>query len=288
MENKGGLLKMEISAEVYLSQRYKIPENLPELPLSDEAYIELWQEKNGAAVLDFLAENFSLPVNDFSWENAAAMSIFFTGTLAGRLPVIVTKSHSDLCCMASLVNGLSKPVDWIESVNAVTTACKSAELKQHRLIIVNYSPYSSISAERLKLSEADWLEKSQRLRVRHESLHYETLRILGGMKNHAMDELLADGLGQIEAFGSFSAERQRIFFGLEKGKAGCTGRLQHYCTKVPEAGREKIFQTVNECLDKVEAMFTRWQAEGYSDIMMIKELAAMSLNDLTIRLLLDF
>lgn len=270
---------MEISAGEYLSLRYEIPANLPELPLSDENYVELWQEKNGGAVLDFLAVNFSLPVNDFSWENAAAMSIYFTKTLAGRLPVIVTRSHSDLCCMASLVNGRSKPVEWIDSVNAVTTVCKSAALRQHRLIILNYSPYSSISAERLKLSEADWLEKSQQLRTRHESLHYETLRILGGMKNHAMDELLADGLGQIAAFGNFSAERQRVFFGLEKGKNGCTGRLQHYCSNVPEAEREQIYQAVNEVLDKVEAMFTRWQAEGYSDIMMIKELAAMSLND---------
>ncbi|MBR0287363.1 MAG: hypothetical protein IJQ82_00120, partial [Selenomonadaceae bacterium] len=93
-------------------------------------------------------------------------------------------------------------------------------------------PYSNIDAENLSLTEQDWLEKSHAIRLRHESAHYETLRLFGGMKNHALDEILADCLGQIAAFGNFDADRQRIFFGLEKGGEKCTGRLQFYCQKV--------------------------------------------------------
>ena len=59
-------------------------------------------------------------------------------------------------------------------------------------------------------------EKSYQIRLRHESVHYETLRLLGGMKNHALDEILADCLGQMEAFGEFSAERQRILLGRQQ------------------------------------------------------------------------
>ena len=62
--------------------------------------------------------------------------------------------------------------------------------------------YKTISADvllhlhfygtKLSLTSDEWLKKSYKLRLRHEAAHYETLRILGGMKNHALDEILAD------------------------------------------------------------------------------------------------
>lgn len=102
------------------------------------------------------------------------------------------------------------------------------------------------------LSVEDWLKKSHALRLRHESEHYETLRLLGGMKNHALDEILADCLGQITAFGEFSAERQRIFFGLAKGGEKCDGRLNFYCQKVLAEDLAEIYRAVDEYLDEVE------------------------------------
>ena len=72
-----------------------------------------------------------------------------------------------------------------------------------------------------------------------------------GMKNHALDEILADCLGQIAAFGNFDGDRQRIFFRLEKGGSKCTGRLQFYCQKVSPLERPKIYSAVDKFIDEV-------------------------------------
>ena len=49
--------------------------------------------------------------------------------------------------------------------------------------------WKNISADKMCLSVEEWLKKSYQIRLRHESAHYDTLRLLGGMKNHAQDEV---------------------------------------------------------------------------------------------------
>ena len=137
------------------------------------------------------------------------------------------------------------------SAGEFTIEAKAENIFHHRLLLLNRAPYSNIPAEALGLSTEEWLERSQRLRLRHECAHYETLRLLGGMRNHALDEILADAMGQIAAFGDFDADRQRLFFGLEKGRYTCTGRLSYYCTKVALKERPKVYAGVNEVLDEV-------------------------------------
>jgi len=116
------------------------------------------------------------------------------------------------------------------------------------------------------------------LRLRHEAAHYETLRILGGMKNHALDEILADALGQIAAFGNFSAARQRLFFGLNGDK--CTGRLQFYCQKVLENKRLLIYQAVDRVLDTVEEKISDALNENLSEKDILYMLSGQSITKL--------
>ena len=150
-----------------------------------------------------------------------------------------------------------------ETVNAFTIPAQ-LDGEPHRIILLNRAPYSNVPAEKLLLTEEDWLEKSHAIRLRHESAHYETLRLFGGMKNHALDEILADCLGQIAAFGNFDADRQRIFFGLDGDK--CTGRLQFYCQKVSPDERPKIYAAVDKFLDKISV-------DGKTELEILCELA---------------
>ena len=103
------------------------------------------------------------------------------------------------------------------------------------------------------VDENEWLNRSYALRLAHECTHYETLRLFGDMKNHALDELVADAMGQLAAFGSFSAQRQRLFFGLEAGGKACTGRLTFYCKRVILWERTEVYQAVDRALDIIEA-----------------------------------
>lgn len=251
-----------MTVEEYFAHCYEVPQILPSLPLADEKFLIKWREAQDDAI-NFLSELYGRELNLHG-----TIKISFAQTLAGKLPVIDTENHDDFTILAAwLMNREKKPLP--ETVNAFTIPAK-IDGEPHRIILLNRAPYSNISAEKLSLTEEDWLKKSHAIRLRHESAHYETLRLFGGMKNHALDEILADCLGQIAAFGNFDAEWQRIFFGLEKGGDKCTGRLQFYCQKVFPSERPKIYTAVDKFLDKISV-------EGKTELEILCELAGRRL-----------
>lgn len=278
--DSGGFFAPEyISAEVYLKRRYEIPNKLPELPLADEPFVVSWRETEGQEVLDFLSKDFELPVSGFPWENKGALKISFAESLGGRLPVIATESHSDFRTMEALLNGRKKLQAYPPTVNAFTMQTRAKPIYRHRVLLLNYALYSNIPAEAMGIDKADWLTRSHKLRMRHECAHYETLRIIGGMQNHALDEIMADALGQIAAFGNFDADRQRVFFGLTKGKDTCTGRLSFYCQDVAEEERPKIYRAVNCVLDEVAEELNKLQARNAGDMELLSALAGKSIAE---------
>ncbi|MBE6101164.1 MAG: hypothetical protein E7200_03540 [Selenomonas ruminantium] len=271
------LLVQPQSAAEYLQHAYEIPQELPQLPLPDEPFVTQWQEAVGKDVLDFMAEDFSLPVADFSWEQEDSLRISFVRTLGGRLPVIATESHEDFRGMEALLNGRAEKANLPLTVNAFTIKAKAENIFKHCVLLLNRAPYSNIPARELGLEQEEWLERSHRLRTAHECGHYETLRLFGGMKNNALDEILADALGQIAAFGDFDADRQRLFFGLKKGGDTCTGRLTFYCQKVAAEERPKIYKAVNEVLDEVAAELKELRGRQASDWDVLAALAGKSI-----------
>ena len=278
--DSGGLFAPEyISAEAYLKRRYEIPNKLPELPLSDESFVASWRETEGKEVLDFLSEDFELPVSGFPWENKGALKISFAESLGGRLPVIATQSHSDFRAMDALLNGRKKPQAYPPTVNAFTIQTRAKPIHRHRVLLLNYAPYSNIPAEAMGISEEDWLIRSHRLRLRHECAHYETLRLFDDMQNHALDEIMADALGQIAAFGNFDADRQRVYFGLTKGKDTCTGRLSFYCQDVAEEERPKVYRAVDCVLDAVAEELDKLLARKEGDMELLEALAGKSIAE---------
>jgi anti-sigma regulatory factor (Ser/Thr protein kinase) len=86
-----------------------------------------------------------------------------------------------------------------------------------------------VAAGEIGLGDADWLERSLVLRREHECTHLFTQRAFGAMRNHALDELLADFAGLLAAFGEYRPELARRFLGVEPGGGYRTGgRLQNY------------------------------------------------------------
>lgn len=241
---------MEITAQEYLKHCYNLPKIFPVLPLPNEDFLRNWKEVSGMEVLSFFKENLNLSTENFTWQNIEGLKISFIQTLGGKLPVIDTSNHDDFLNIEALVNGRNNLLKLPPTVNAFTISAKNEKIRSHRLILLNRAPYSNIPAEKLNLRNDEWLEISHAVRLYHEAAHYETLRILGGMKNHALDEILADAMGQIAAFGNYSAARQRLFFGLN-GKE-CTGRLSFYCNKIIPAEREIVYSNVDKALDIVE------------------------------------
>ena len=251
-----------MTTDEYLSHCYIIPETPPVLPLDDEAFTSLWQETRGKAVWEFLAKITGSNVTAYTLQNDEALQLFFAETLGGRLPVIVTGNRNDFCSIEALLNGRSKAADYPVTVNAFTMQTRAENIRGHRVILLGQAPYSNVPALQTGLEEEDWLKRSFRLRLVHECAHYETLRLFGNMQNHALDEIIADALGQIAAFGNFSAERQRLFFGLEKGTGRCNGRLSFYCRNLLPWDRALVYRSIDASLDLLEEQIDCFMKEN--------------------------
>ena len=197
----------------------------------------------------------------FPLKDKDALRIFLKETLGGPIPVITTENQKDFRSVEALLNGRNVLSDFPITVNAFTLVARADKISGHRVILLGQAPYSNVPAQQLGLEEGVWLERSFRLRLAHECAHYETLRLFGDMQNHALDEIVADVIGQIAAFGDFSAERQRLFFGLEKGTGRCTGRLSYYCRGVLPWEKETVYRSVDAVLDVLEEQIKSFLTE---------------------------
>ena len=267
-----------MTAKEYLSHSYSIPNATIKLSFEDEDYIKKWQKYRGQDFLEFLKEEFIIKMDKYKFKEQAKITLTFTKTMGGTLPVIFTSNHEDFVMMEALLNGRENPRELPLTVNAFTIPAKNEKFYRHRVILLNEAPYSNVSADKLGLNADEWLNKSYKLRLRHESAHYETLRLFGGMKNNALDEIIADTLGQIAAFGNFSAARQRLFFGLHGDR--CDGRLQFYCQKVLKDERHLVYENVDKALDIVEQEICKALNENLSERDMLYILAGRSVEKL--------
>lgn len=269
----------QATADEYLRHHYEIPAELPLMPLPDEPFTALWQEAEGRGVLDFLADGLGLPAFEFRWQQERSLGISFARTLGGRLPVIATGSHEDFRSMEALLCGRTEARELPLTINAFAMQARAEKIFRHRVLLLNHAPYSNLPAGVLGLSREEWLERSYLLRLAHECAHYETLRLFGEMRNHALDEILADAMGQIVAFGEFDADRQRLFFGLEKGKGICTGRLLFYVQKVMLEEREKVFHAVDRILDLVADELCEMRMRKAGELEILVALARRSIAE---------
>jgi hypothetical protein len=102
-------------------------------------------------------------------------------------------------------------------------------LYQDRFIILSRGPYSGVAAADAGMDEAAWLDRSHVIRREHELTHNFTWRIFGIMRSHATDELVADFVGLVRAFGHYPVDLARRFLGVERHPAFRSGgRLANY------------------------------------------------------------
>ena len=184
-------------------------------------------------------------------------------TMGGRVPVIVAADRSDFvtlvqafternepaavpdtmgACMVRGFNNWSRIAayrrQWAGSVDDANDAAWAEEFRrlvsrkalyQDRFIILSRGAYSAIDADAVGLDRDDWLARSLIIRREHECTHYFTYRCLGSLRSHALDELVADFVGLVHAFGRYSADVALLFLGLERyPEYRPDGRLENY------------------------------------------------------------
>ena len=101
------------------------------------------------------------------------------------------------------------------------------------LVLLSRGPYSHVPAAAVGETENEWLDHSDTIRRFHELTHVICRRLCPGDVAPIRDELVADAVGLIAAYGRFDPETEKLFLGIRNGQY-IGGRLGNY-TDAPEA-----------------------------------------------------
>lgn len=204
-------------------------------------------------------------------ERPERVELALHATGAGRIPVVVVRHRPDFERLVQALTRRNEPVpvpsaqgaamisgyvNWIRAREARRLlgrppGADDKALYQDRFLLLSDGPYSGVSAAELGLDESAWRDTSLALRRDHEGAHYLTRRLLGSMRNHLHDELLADYAGMAAATGGFRADWFRAFLGL--GTAD--GRVQIYRGDPPlaDGAFAALQEMVANAAERVEA-----------------------------------
>ncbi|MDR1379574.1 MAG: hypothetical protein LBJ36_11080 [Synergistaceae bacterium] len=248
-------------ANKYLDYRYSIPEKIfkkENFPLPDEAFTSKW-----IAWLENRDSDF--PDDVCALLSGPGVRVWLEATPAGGIPVVYAEDRRLFERLTAILSMEDEERTLPASVNAFTLPAKHPGFTGHRVICLAKAGYSALSGEDVGIENGEWLEKSATIRLRHECCHYFTLRVLGGMKNHALDEVVADCVGQLSAFGRYDASLQRKFFGLKDDGIVQGGRLEFYVKKLSKGAVALVCQRVEEALDGLEKYLEKNDEMAFKD-----------------------
>ena len=122
------------------------------------------------------------------------------------------------------------------------------------LVLLSRGPYSHVDAAAVGETEEEWLGHSDTIRRFHELTHVICRRLYPGDVAPVRDELAADAVGLVAAYGCFDPETEKLFLGIRDGRY-VGGRLGNY-TDTPEA----LTGAVCAALERIRATMEK-QAE---------------------------
>lgn len=95
------------------------------------------------------------------------------------------------------------------------------------LIVLSVGPYSALPAKMMGVSDEEWIILSHKIRKYHECTHFICRNLYPDKKDAIWDELVADAVGIVAAFGKYSADMEKMFLGID-GNIYTGGRLENY------------------------------------------------------------
>ena len=123
------------------------------------------------------------------------------------------------------------------------------------IILLSAGEYSATPAETVGLEPKEWLERSLVIREYHELTHFVCRQRYPNDIDAVRDEVIADMIGMIAAFGEYDPDLAKRFLGTEGDSYRVGGRLSHYTeeSKLPEAVATAN-QLIDQCARQVKTM----------------------------------
>lgn len=151
-------------------------------------------------------------------------------------------------------------LDWQAEFKRFT-----AEKSNYRdsIILLSSGPYSSIPAEQVNMAEKEWEEYSVTIRMYHELTHFICRKLYPEKKDAIRDEIYADCIGLIAAFGTYDPGLAKLFLGIENETYRKGGRLEHYA---PECTEEDINLAKQWIAEAEERVAEKWNQAGWEHL----------------------
>ena len=131
------------------------------------------------------------------------------------------------------------------------------------IILLSSGNYSNIPAGMVGLGEKEWKEKSFIIRKYHEMTHFICRTLYPEDIEPIRDEVIADMVGLLKAFGEYDTDLARTFFGIEGESFREGGRLAHY-TKDDEDISTVMARTKGLIAEYAEKIRGREQEDVFS------------------------
>lgn len=251
-------------------------------------------------------------------ERPDALTLTFTDGVAGTLPLLVAGARADFEALVRAFTERNEPKDVPASMGACFVkglnnwdrvaryrreweaangtagdddawreelgrfAAQKARY-QDRFVILSRGPYSGVPAADVGLSEGDWLAKSLVVRAEHESTHDLTWRLFGIVRSHATDEIVADFVGLVRAFGHYPDAIARRLLGIDRLPAFRPGgRLENYRGNPPldDAAFAEVCRLAADATARLAAVSARYADRVADPTFLARLVCAVSASSL--------
>lgn len=181
------------------------------------------------------------------FEGSARDQLFEMSALELSVLGIYFESRADFELFIKLTVYKDKPVPKSMGACSISGLLNRQKMEadpanaKESLIVLSKGEYSAVPAEAVGLEKDEWIEKSLRVRLYHESAHIVCRARFPGQKRPVWDELLADCVGLLAAFGAYDRALALRLVGIDKDGAYIGGRLENYFDDKENTGRYVSF-----------------------------------------------
>lgn len=149
--------------------------------------------------------------------------------------------------------------DWAEEFRRFTS---NKQNYLDVLIVLSAGPYSHVPAAAFHMDEREWLDRSYVIRKYHECTHFFCRRKYPEQINAVWDEVVADAIGIIAAFGRFDPEMEEIFFGIHDQEY-TGGRLENYVDE--KKNLDALAAKIHGVIGRIAGLYETVQTSVWKD-----------------------
>lgn len=168
-------------------------------------------------------------------------------TSAGDVEILYLADRDDFVHAYRALGFKCEPVNIPSSCGAVTLlklnnwekiralslplAFSDPSLYKDTLILLSKGPYSGVPADAFNFDDEKWIDDSYTIRKNHELTHFISRNRFPDNKEDIRDEVMADMIGLLSAYGRYDTSIARRFLGIDVNPCRESGRIHIYIKK---------------------------------------------------------